>query len=104
MVVSGQLLRDQGIAVHLVSMPSREVFLAQTTTYQEMILPSDIPVIVVEAGVAGGWYGIADEVIGLDSFGESAPADALFAEYGLTPAHIAEYIAVWLDEGDDDSD
>ena len=73
------------IAVRVVSMPSTNVFDRQSVAYQASVLPAKLPRIAIEAGVTGGWwkYGCA-AVMGIDSYGESAPAPALFKHFGLT--------------------
>ncbi len=80
-------LRDAGIPVRVVSMPSTNVFDRQDGAYRAEVLPHGVPRIAVEAGVSDGWYkyvGLEGRVIGLDRFGESAPAGALFKEFGFT--------------------
>jgi transketolase len=81
-------LNEQGIAVRVVSMPSTDVFDAQTPEYRESVLPKKITVrVAVEAAQADFWYkyvGLNGEVIGMRSFGESAPAGELFKHFGIT--------------------
>ncbi|MBR0566367.1 transketolase [Azoarcus sp. L1K30] len=82
-----QSLLDNGIAVRVVSMPSTNVFDRQDATYQAQVLPTGVPRIAVEAGVTDGWrkyVGLEGAVIGIDSFGESAPAGELFKHFGIT--------------------
>ncbi len=78
-------LAKAGIAVRVVSMPSTTVFDRQSTAYKSSVLPAGVPRIAVEAGVTDGWwkYGCA-AVVGIDSYGESAPAGALFKHFHLT--------------------
>lgn len=85
-----QLLAAQGIAVRVVSMPSTTVFDRQTVAYKSAVLPPKLPRIAVEMGVTDGWwkYGCA-AVIGIDTFGESAPAGVLFKHFGFTPENVA---------------
>jgi transketolase len=85
-----ELLATQKIAVRVVSMPSNTTFDRQDTAYKSKILPEGIPRIAVEMGVTDGWwkYGCA-AVIGIDTFGESAPAGVLFEHFGFTPANVA---------------
>jgi transketolase len=73
------------IAVRVVSIPSTSVFDRQSVAYKSSVLPARLPRIAVEAGVTDGWwkYGCA-AVLGIDTFGESAPAPALFKYFGLT--------------------
>ena len=80
-------LLDAGIAVRVVSMPSTNVFERQDATWKASVLPAGVPRVAVEAGVTDGWYkyvGLEGRVIGLDRFGESAPAGELFKEFGIT--------------------
>jgi transketolase len=84
-----QLAQD-GIAVRVVSMPSTQVFDRQDAAYKTRVLPAGVPRVAVEAGVTDYWwkYGCA-AVVGIDSFGESAPAPALFKHFGFTPENVA---------------
>lgn len=82
-----QALAEQGVAVNVVSMPSTNVFDRQDAAYRHSVLPPQLPKVAVEAGVSDGWYkyvGLDGKVVGLDRFGESAPAEQLFAEFGFT--------------------
>ena len=82
-------LATQKIAARVVSMPSTTTFDRQDTAYKSKILPEGIPRIAVEMGVTDGWwkYGCA-AVIGIDTFGESAPAGVLFKHFGFTPENV----------------
>ena len=84
-----ELLAAQKIAVRVVSMPSNTTFDRQDAAYKSKILPEGIPRIAVEMGVTDGWwkYGCA-AVIGIDTFGESAPAGVLFKHFGFTPENV----------------
>ena len=84
-------LAEDGIAVRVVSMPCTNVFDRQDAAYRDSVLPKGIARVAVEAGVTDGWYkyvGLQGAVIGLDRFGESAPAGALFKEFGFTVDHV----------------
>ncbi len=85
-----QLLASDGIAVRVVSMPSTTVFDRQSVAYKSQVLPPRLPRVAVEAGVTDGWwkYGCA-AVVGIDTYGESAPAPALFKHFNLTAANVA---------------
>jgi len=87
-----ELARD-GIAVRVVSMPSTTVFDRQSSAYKSQVLPPNVPRVAVEAGVTDFWwkYGCA-AVVGIDRFGESAPAGVLFKHFGLTPANVADTV------------
>ena len=82
-------LATQKIAVRVVSMPSNTTFDRQDAAYKSKILPEGIPRIAVEMGVTDGWwkYGCA-AVVGIDTFGESAPAGVLFKHFGFTPENV----------------
>ncbi len=81
-------LTEEGKGIRVVSMPCAEVFEAQEAGYRETVLPSDVLArVAVEAGHTDFWYkyvGLDGRVVGMSSFGESAPADALFRHFGLT--------------------
>jgi transketolase len=80
-----KVLGEQGIAVRVVSMPSTSVFVRQDAAYRESVLPKTVRRIAVEAGVTDIWrkyVGLEGAVLGIDRFGESAPADDLFEYFG----------------------
>jgi transketolase len=85
-----ELLARAKIAVRVVSVPSTTAFDRQDVAYKKSVLPAGIPRVAVEAGVTDGWwkYGCA-AVIGLDRYGESAPANVLFPLFGFTPENVA---------------
>ena len=85
-----QQLAAAGIAVRVVSMPSTTTFDRQEVAYKRRVLPDGLPRVAVEAGVTDGWwkYGCA-AVVGLDTYGESAPAGALFKHFGFTAENVA---------------
>jgi transketolase len=91
-VKAAAALAEKGKAVRVVSMPSTNVFDAQDAAYKESVLPAAVTArVVVEAGVTDGWWkyaGTAGKVLGLDRFGESAPAPALFKEFGFTVENV----------------
>ncbi|MES2280238.1 MAG: transketolase [Pseudomonadota bacterium] len=88
-----ELLAAHKIAVRVVSMPSNTTFDKQKTAYKSEVLPEGIPRIAVEMGVTDGWwkYGCA-AVVGIDSYGESAPAPVLFKHFGFTPENVADTV------------
>jgi len=92
-----KLAADHGIAVRVVSMPSTTTFDRQDVAYKKSVLPAGLPRIAIEAGVTDGWwkYGCA-AVIGLDSFGESAPAGALFKHFGFTVENVVDTVRTVL--------
>lgn len=90
-----QLLQDQGISVRVVSMPSTDVFEQQDENYRGQVLLAGIPRVAVEAGVRDFWFkyvGLDGEVIGIDRYGESAPAGELFKYFGLTAQAVADAV------------
>jgi transketolase len=90
-------LAQDGIAVRVVSMPSTTVFDRQSTAYKSSVLPEGVPRIAVEMGVSDGWwkYGCA-AVVGIDTYGESAPAPALFKHFGFTAENVADTVRAVL--------
>ena len=92
-----KLAAEQGTSVRVVSMPSWELFEAQSQAYRDEVLPPGLTARVsVEAGVTLGWeryVGREGVVIGIDHFGASAPGPALAKEFGLTPERVAAAIA-----------
>ena len=88
-----ELLAARKIAVRVVSMPSTTTFDQQDVAYKTAVLPAGLPRVAVEMGVSGGWwqYGCA-AVVGLDRFGESAPAPMLFKHFGFTPENVADTV------------
>ncbi len=92
-------LGEAGIAVRVVSMPSTNVFERQDAAWKAAVLPAGVPRVAVEAGVTDGWYkyvGLEGRVIGLDRFGESAPAGELFKEFGITAEAVAAAVRAVL--------
>jgi len=91
-----KLLAAKGKNVRVVSMPSTDTFDAQDAAYREAVLPKAVTKrVAVEAGVTDGWYkyvGLGGRVIGLNRFGESAPAGVLFKEFGFTADNVAKTV------------
>jgi transketolase len=84
-------LAKQGVAVRVVSMPSTDVFDRQDAAYKASVLTKGMPRVAVEAGVTDFWYkyvGLEGAVVGIDTFGESAPAGVLFKHFGFTTDHV----------------
>ncbi|MBN9411645.1 MAG: transketolase [Burkholderiales bacterium] len=88
-----KLLAERKIAVRVVSMPSTTAFDRQTREYKAQVLPAGVPRIAVEMGVTDFWwkYGCA-AVVGIDTYGESAPAPVLFKHFGFTPENVADTV------------
>ena len=91
---AAKLLRGEGRAVRVVSMPSLEVFALQSPEYQESVLPTECRKrISIEALSSFGWgkyVGFEGKSIGLDSFGASGPAKTLFEKFGFTVERVVE--------------
>ena len=90
--LAAELLRSEGRKVRLVSMPCVEAFHMQDAAYRAGVLPPGVPRVSVEAGVTWFWRGVVGDggvALGMDSFGESAPAADLYRHFGLTPANVA---------------
>ncbi|WP_371188894.1 transketolase [Thalassotalea maritima] len=87
--------------VRVVSMPSTDAFDAQDAAYRESVLPSDVTArVAIEAGIADFWYkyvGFDGRIIGMSTFGESAPADELFAMFGFTVDNVVNTARELLD-------
>jgi transketolase len=92
-VAAREQLVAEGISARVVSMPCCEVFDAQDHSYKESVLPAGIPRIAVEAASPDYWrkyIGIDGEIVGLDHFGASAPAEVLFEKFGITTDAVVE--------------
>jgi transketolase len=88
-------LAEQGVAVRVVSMPCTDVFDRQDAAYKASVLTKGIPRVAVEAGVTDFWYkyvGLEGAVIGIDTFGESAPAGVLFKHFGFTTEKVVDAV------------
>jgi transketolase len=84
-------LAGEGIAARVVSMPSTDVFERQDAAYKAQVLGKGIPRVAIEAGVTDFWYkyvGLEGAVVGIDTFGESAPAPVLFKHFGFTVENV----------------
>ena len=92
-----ELLAARKIAVRVVSMPSTTAFDRQDVAYKASVLPAGLPRIAVEMGVSDYWwkYGCA-AVVGIDTYGESAPAPVLFKHFGFTPENVADTVQAVL--------
>jgi transketolase len=88
-------LAAQGIAVRVVSMPCSDVFDRQDAAYKASVLAKGLPRVAVEAGVTAFWHkyvGLEGAVIGIDTFGESAPAGVLFKHFGFTTEKVVDAV------------
>ncbi len=88
-----KLLAERQIGVRVVSMPSTSVFDRQSVEYKQSVLPAGLPRVAVEMGSTDGWwkYGCA-AVVGIDTYGESAPAPVLFKHFGFTAENVADTV------------
>ena len=86
-------LSEDGIAVRVVSMPCVEAFYGQDGSYRKSVLPEGIPRVSIEAGVTWFWRAVVGEggiAMGIDTFGESAPAEQLYDHFKLTAEHMVD--------------
>jgi len=81
-----------GKKIRVVSMPSTNLFDAQDDAYKTAVLTKGIPTVAVEAAVTDSWFKYADAVVGIDHFGESAPAGELFKEFGFTVENVVKAV------------
>jgi transketolase len=90
-VAAAEVLGAEGRSIRVVSMPCTELFDAQDAAYRDAVLPAGAGRVAIEAGVSDGWWryvGIDGAIIGLDRFGESAPAEQLFEHFGFTTDNV----------------
>ncbi|MET3135158.1 transketolase [Oxalobacteraceae bacterium GrIS 1.11] len=90
-VNAASALAAEGIMVRVVSMPSTDVYDRQDAAYKASVLSKGVPRVAIEAGVTGFWYkyvGLEGAVVGIDTFGESAPAGVLFKHFGFTVENV----------------
>ena len=88
-------LAAAGMPVRVVSMPSTSVFDRQDANYRNSVLPAGLPKVAVEAGVGDYWrkyVGLEGAVVGIDRYGESAPAGELFKHFGFTPDNVIKVV------------
>jgi len=87
-VAAAEQLSAAGVSARVVSMPSWDRFERQTASYRSSVLPAGVPVLSVEAGVTFGWRRWADECVGIDRFGASAPGDVVMRELGMNVDNV----------------
>ena len=95
-------LAKDGIDARVVSMPCVEDFESQSAKYKESVLPKDVRArVAIEAGATAGWYkyvGLDGKVVGIDTFGASAPAGKLFEKFGFTVDNVVAAAKEVLDK------
>ena len=93
-VAAADALSADGVAARVVSMPCTDLFDAQDAAYREQVLPAGVTArVAIEAGVTEGWWryvGAAGRVVGMDCFGESAPAGELFKHFGFSTENVVK--------------
>ena len=88
-VEAATALAERGVAAQVVSLPSWDLFDEQPDSYRRSVLPEGVPTLSVEAGVTLGWERYADESIGIDTFGASAPGGEVLERMGFTADNVA---------------
>ena len=83
-------LAVDGVAARVVSMPSWDLFEAAPADHRAAVLPAGVPTLAIEAGTTLGWHRYADDVIGIDRFGASAPGDEVLDKLGISADHLYE--------------
>jgi transketolase len=89
-VGAAEILTGQGVAARVVSLTCWEWFDGQPDDYRESVLPDGVPVLSIEAGSVFGWERYADDSIGIDHFGASAPVAVVMEKFGFTADHVVE--------------
>ena len=95
------LQKDHGVISNIVSMPCLDKFLDQSEAYQLSVIKEDLPSLVIELSHPNSWYKIlnkSDKVLGIETFGESAPANILLEHFGFTTTNVVELAKSLLDE------
>ena len=95
------LQKDHGVISNVVSMPCLDIFLDQSKAYQLSVIKEDLPSLVIELSHPNSWYKIlnkSDKVLGIETFGESAPANILLEHFGFTTPNVVELAKSLLDD------
>jgi transketolase len=101
-VEAQKALAAQGVAVRVVSMPSSTVFDRQAAAWKSSVLPEGLPRVAIEAGVTDFWWKYVraeGAVVGIDRFGESAPAPAVFKHFGFTVDNVVATVSSVIAKG-----
>ena len=92
---SARHLAEAGRRIRVVSMPCTNVFDTQPQPYRDSVLTPGVPRVAIEAGLREGWWryvGSGGAVVGIDTFGASAPAKKLFEHFGFTPENVVRVV------------
>jgi transketolase len=100
-VHAAERLADEGIRARVVSMPSWDRFEQQPEAARRAVFTPGVPVLSVEAGVTLGWDRYADDMVGIERFGVSAPGSEVLDKLGINVNHVAERAKVLLDRGEE---
>ena len=98
---ASSLKKEHGIMTNIVSMPCLDKFLQQNKEYQSSVIKEDLPSLVIELSHPNSWYKIlnkSDKVLGIETFGESAPANILLEHFGFTTSNVVEMAKSLVDE------
>ncbi len=101
MLDAADALNEEGIVSNVVSMPCLDIFLASSDEYQSSIVKKDLPILVAELAHPNSWYKLlnkTDKVLGIETFGESAPATILLDHFGFTTPNVIKMAKLLLDE------
>ena len=101
MLDAADALNEEGIVSNVVSMPCLDIFLASSDEYQSSIVKKDLPILVAELAHPNSWYKLlnkTDKVLGIETFGESAPANILLDHFGFTTPNVIKMAKSLLDE------
>ena len=101
MLDASDALNEEGIVSNVVSMPCLDIFLASSDEYQSSIVKKDLPILVAELAHPNSWYKLlnkTDKVLGIETFGESAPANILLDHFGFTTPNVIKMAKSLLDE------
>ena len=101
MLDAADALNKEGIVSNVVSMPCLDIFLASSDEYQSSIVKKDLPILVAELAHPNSWYKLlnkTDKVLGIETFGESAPANILLDYFGFTTPNVIKMAKSLLDE------
>jgi transketolase len=99
---AAKLLSGDGINVRIVSVPCVERFMEQPQEYRQEVIPVGAKVVAVEAGSMCGWERVVGSqalLLGIETFGASAPGEVLAQKFGFTPKAVAERIRAWIEGG-----